>query len=39
MTDNEYTAIETKRDNPGSYLTLLKKIIGGAAVVKFQNKV
>ena len=36
--DSIYTAIESKKDNPDIYLTLWKKIIGGAAVVKFQNK-
>ena len=37
--DSIYTAIESKKDNPDIYLMLLKNIIGGAAVVKFQNKV
>ena len=34
-----YTSIESNKDNPDIYLMLLKNIIWGTAVVKFQNKV
>ena len=37
--DSIYTAIESKKDNPGNYLTLVKKIKGSAAVVKFQKTI
>ena len=37
--DTIFTAIESMKNNPGIYLRLVKKVIGGAVDIKFQNKV